>query len=74
MKPVKEEHDRPESPPERVFTLNKYTLVQIQDAYKAYIAARQGIVHGSKETKRFSKKLAATKIRITEHDIVKEIR
>ena len=66
MKRIAEEQEKEESPM-RYFTLHKYNLKQLQEAYKEYVGARHGIIHGSKNFKRYKKMKDKETVHISEH-------
>ena len=51
---VKYEYDE-DSRPEKEFTLHKYNLSQLQEAYEAYKLVHESIVLASTQTKRYNK-------------------
>ena len=74
MRSIAEENVRGKSPKGRKFTLNKYHLNELQQSYKAYKEVHERVVYGAKEVQRYKKMKDAEVLRITEHQIVSEIR
>ena len=53
MRRIAEVNEGEDSPPSREFTLHKYNLLQLQEAYQAYKKVHESIVYAATGSKRY---------------------